>query len=793
MRPPFPFSAIVGQDALKRALLLGVIQPGLGGVLIRGTKGVAKSTAVRALAHLLPPIETVAGCPFQRRPGETIAGWPMPESTTITRPVPLIELPLGATEDRVLGTLHLEKALRGERPASRACWRRPIAASSISMRSTCCRTTWSTSCSTPPPPASIAWSATACPWSHPARFLLVGTMNPEEGELRPQLLDRFGLVVDVDDLSEAPERAEAVRRRLAYEADPAGFMSQWQNADAAEANRIVAAQRLLPQVRASDALLHQASQLCLSAGVEGLRADLVLCQAAIAWAAYQGRGEVEPADLEQVAELALAHRRTRPPEPPPKSGERRVESREPETNRTDGIRPAGSIIEPIAGWFATSVTPPRKVLADSRARGRWASGAPGRNAVGLGTVVAKVDWPATVRAAAPYQVERGRVDGLLRLTQQDLRFQERQPRAGCLLFFVIDTSGSMAAYRRMRQTKSAVLALLNQAFRQRDQVALLAFRGEAAELVLPPTKSLRIARSVLERLPAGGTTPLAEGLAAAGRFVRRQRRLQPRRPVWTVILTDGRANVSSSRDPQREALAASAAARHAGRDPRHRHRNRLAALRRGGRAGENHERRLPGPGAGAGPADPRSGGRGMSKRRHGLVVVVTGDGKGKTTSSLGLAFRALGNGFRVFMLQYIKGKWKTGEKKLADLLRDHAAELGLDIEIRPMGDGFTWITQNREQDIATTREIWDVSKEAIASGKYDIVILDEINVVMKLGYLDAKEVVEFLKSKPADLHVVMTGRGAPAEVVDFADCVSEVKMIKHHYKAGVQAQQGIEF
>src|SRR3979409_1641284 len=133
----------------------------------------------------------------------------------------------------------------------------------------------------------------------------------------------------------------------------------------------------------------------------------------------------------------------------------------------------------------------------------------------------------------------------------------------------------------------------------------------------------------------------------------------------------------------------------------------------------------------------------MSKRRHGLVMVVTGDGKGKTTSSLGLAFRALGSGFKVFMVQYIKGKWKTGEKKLADLLRAHAGHLGLDIEIRPMGDGFPWITQNREQDIATTREIWEVSKEAITSGKYDLVILDEINVVMseRLGYLDPSEVI----------------------------------------------------
>ena len=181
------------------------------------------------------------------------------------------------------------------------------------------------------------------------------------------------------------------------------------------------------------------------------------------------------------------------------------------------------------------------------------------------------------------------------------------------------------------------------------------------------------------------------------------------------------------------------------------------------------------------------------KRRHGLIIVNTGDGKGKTTAALGLAFRALGSGFKVFMVQYIKGKWKTGEKKLADLLRAHAEHLGLDVEVRPMGDGFTWVTQNREQDVATTREIWDVSKEAVASGRYDLVILDEINVVMKLGYLDPKVVVAFLRDRDPRQHVVLTGRGAPPEVIEAADLVSEVVPIKHPYRSGVKAQLGIEF
>ncbi len=185
----------------------------------------------------------------------------------------------------------------------------------------------------------------------------------------------------------------------------------------------------------------------------------------------------------------------------------------------------------------------------------------------------------------------------------------------------------------------------------------------------------------------------------------------------------------------------------------------------------------------------------MSKRRHGLILVNTGDGKGKTTASLGLAFRALGNGWRVFMVQFIKGKWKTGEKKFADWLATHAGELGGSIEIHPMGDGFTWDTKNPAQDIATTRQIWEFARQAIESRRFDLVILDEINVVMseKLKYLDPAEVIPVLATRDPDLHVVLTGRGAPPPIVEIADMVSEVRAVKHHYKAGVKAQQGIEF
>jgi len=858
MQPSFPFSAIVGQETLKRALLLAVIQPSLGGVLIRGTKGVAKSTAVRALASLLPPIEVVVGCPFQRRPAEQILDWPLPNDAAVAlRPLPLIELPLGATEDRLLGALHLEKALRGERafePGLLAAANRGILyVDEVNLL--------------PDHLVDVLLDAAASGMhrvereglslSHPARFVLIGTMNPEEGELRPQLLDRFGLVVDLSDLTEVEDRVEVVRRRLAYEGDAAAFVTAWSDADAAEAQRIVRAQALLPRVQVPDMLVRDLSERCLAAGVQGLRADLTLCKAACAWAAYQGRTAVESADLGAVAELALAHRRTRPPEPPggPRTEDRgskiedrglkredrgsRIEDREsrgddrqPFSSPPLGasvnhlsssivhppssiLHPPSSILHPLpstllpsAGLFASR---PRPALAGSVAEGRWRKGRAARHGPIVGSVPPRyvggstVAWAATLRAAAPHQAERrefGAGEQIL-VRAADLRSWPRRIPGGCLLLFVIDASGSMAAWKRIQQTKSAVLALLVQAYQHRDRIAFLAFRGTAAEMVLPPTRGLRTSRRVLEGLVVGGTTPLAQGLMAAGRFIYHQRRRQSRPPIWTVLLTDGRANVPLGLgDAWQDSLGQAQALRTCGAEflvvntetgwPRL---NKAVELARAlkadclcvqevlGRSLPDFQR----------PPNAARRRRMAKKRRHGLIMVVTGDGKGKTTSALGLAFRALGNGFRVFIVQYIKGKWKTGEKKLADLLRAHADQLGLDLEIRPMGDGFTWITQNREQDMATTREIWEVSKQAIASNRYDLVILDEINVVMKLGYLDPQEVIALLKSKDPALHVVLTGRGAPSEIRELADTVSEIAAVKHHYKAGIKAQQGIEF
>jgi magnesium chelatase subunit D len=591
MQPSFPFSALVGQAALQRALLLAVIQPALGGVLIRGTKGVAKSTAARALAALLPPIETVAGCPFQRAPAEEVPGWPLPAGApVVARPVPLVELPLGATEDRVLGSLHLERALRGERafePGLLAAANRGILyIDEVNLL--------------PDHLVDILLDAAASgvhhvereglSLRHPARFVLIGTMNPEEGDLRPQLLDRFGLAVDVADLADPADRAEAVRRRLAQEADPAAFAATWAGADRAEAERIEQGRRRLPQVRVPDEILRAVSARCLAAGVEGLRADLTLCRAAAAWAAYQGRAEVEAADVDAVAELALAHRRTRPPSPPDgpgnadrpprENGPTRTQQRpgpvSQDTERGPANAPAAGAAEQhftSAALFEPRARPGAEGLARSSQPGRWRDGSSRAGGAACGLVRPYrsgwvLSWSATLRAAAPHQARRRAAadGGRLLLCGADLRGRPRGGPAGCLLLFVIDASGSMAAWQRMRQTKAAVLALLRQAYQRRDRVALLAFRDRSAELVLPPARGFDAAWRALEELPVGGATPLAHGLAAGCRLVRGQRRRQPWQPVWTVVLTDGRANVSLAGDPWEDALAQARALASCGTD-----------------------------------------------------------------------------------------------------------------------------------------------------------------------------------------------------------------------------------
>ncbi|MFC5236272.1 putative cobaltochelatase [Pseudonocardia zijingensis] len=603
--PQFPFSAVVGHDDLRLALLLNAVHPGVGGVLVRGEKGTAKSTAVRALAALLPALDVVPGCRFGCAPGAPDPACPDgPHPGTVaaeTRPARLVELPVGATEDRLVGSLDLERALsegvRAYQPGLLADAHRGVLyVDEVNLLHDHL--------------VDLLLDAAAMgrahverdgvSVSHAARFLLVGTMNPEEGELRPQLLDRFGLTVDVRAARDVETRVEVVRRRLAFEADPDGFAAAWADQEQATARRIAQARERVDAVVLPDTELRRIAAVCAAFDVDGMRADLVIARGAVAHAAWRGAETVAEEDVRVAARLALPHRRRRDPFDEPGMDEqalddalREAAEEEPPDGPDDGgpgdgggapdpgegappssgsDSDAGAAPRP-AGDGTPRSTPPAS--APFRARllqvpgiGEGAPGRRSRARTDTGRVVrasgavprraADLHLPATIAAAAPHQHRRGRTGAGLRLHAGDLRSAEREGREGNLVLFAVDASGSMAARQRMAAVSGAVLSLLRDAYQRRDKVGLVSFRAGGAELVLPPTSSVPTAQTRLAQLRTGGRTPLAEGLLRARAVLRVERLRDPRRRALLVLLTDGRATVAArpGGDPVADACGA---------------------------------------------------------------------------------------------------------------------------------------------------------------------------------------------------------------------------------------------
>ncbi|MEU3767084.1 putative cobaltochelatase [Amycolatopsis keratiniphila] len=576
---PYPFTAVVGMPDLRLALVLSSISPAVGGVLVRGEKGTAKSTMVRALAGLLPGVDVVDACRFSCDPVEPDPACPdgphAQGSPAHRRPARLVELPVGAAEDRVIGSLNLERALADGvtdfQPGLLAAAHRGLLyVDEVNLLHDHLVDTLLDAAAMGR--ATVEREGVSV--SHAARFVLIGTMNPEEGELRPQLLDRFGLTVEVASSRDPELRVEVVRRRLAYEADPDGFAGQYAAADAELAADIEAAQRLLPSVKLPDEALRQIAEVCASFEVDGMRADIVTARTAVAHAAWAGRTEVTTDDVRVAARLALPHRRRRNPFDAPGISEEQLEQAlqdaEPEGPGPDddgpgsGAPPEGGDApppseggqEPSGGGSGGDQKP---VGAGEAFRARrfevkgTGEGAAGRRSraitdngrtIGVQPAGTKDGHPhllATVRAAAPHQRSRGRSGAGLVVRPQDLRFARREGREGNLVLFCVDASGSMGARQRMREVKTAVLSLLLDAYQRRDKVGLVTFRASGAELALPPTISVDAAASRLDGLATGGRTPLAEGLLEAARVLRIEAVRDPLRRPLLVVVTDGRA------------------------------------------------------------------------------------------------------------------------------------------------------------------------------------------------------------------------------------------------------------
>ncbi|AMT71685.1 VWA domain-containing protein [Mycobacteroides immunogenum] len=546
--PGYPLSAVVGHDQLRLALVLSAVRPDIGGVLIRGEKGTAKSTAVRALASVLASVDGAR----------------------------LVELPIGATEDRVVGSLDLQKVLRdGEHAFSPGLLARADGGVLYVDEVNLLHDHLVDVILDAAAMGRVHVERDGVSHSYDARFVLTGTMNPEEGELRPQLLDRFGFAVDVHASRDVAVRAEVIRRRLAYEADPAGFVRRYASEEAELAARIADARQLLPRVVLPDAELQRIAALCAAFDVDGMRADLVVARAAVAHAAWRGAETVGEPDIRVAAELALPHRRRRDPfdEPgldpdqldqamrdsaPPQDKD--GEDPEPDPDGPGGGGAPESAPEPAKAddsqQDSTSAPAPSRPSPAPSATFRAKTfrvpgvgmGAPGRRSAArnrTGKVIAPssdegfgVHVIGTLMSAASRVTQPGR---LPRPVLADVQWAIREGREGNLVIFVVDASGSMAARQKMSAVSGATLSLLRDAYQRRDKVAVITFRGQEAATLLAPTSSTHIAGRKLQQFDTGGKTPLAQGLLAARDLVARERGRDPHRRALVVVLTDGRA------------------------------------------------------------------------------------------------------------------------------------------------------------------------------------------------------------------------------------------------------------
>jgi magnesium chelatase subunit D len=579
----FPFSAIVGQDEMKRALIFNAIDPSIGGLLITGTRGTAKSTAARAMAALLPRIEVVDGDSFNSAPG------PGQEGQSVRVPTPFVNLPVGATEDRVLGTLDVERVLRaGEKhfePGLLARANRGVLyVDEVNLL--------------PDHLVDVLLDAVAMgvnrveregvSFTHEALVILIGTMNPEEGELRPQLLDRFGLSVAVAGYFEPEMRKEVVRRRIDFETDPQHYGEQWAEAETGLSTRIEQARSILSSVIVPDEHLDRLVEACAEARADGLRADIVAYKTARAIAAFDGRAEVNDFDVQEALALALAHRRrvaspaprpgnnSQPAPPDTPSGETKRDRPEPTQTRNQHSQPAsnqmrqesdptppdetpnenipaaGERVFAIGAGFDMARMITRRQRRNERAvvfgKGSFATSRRSGQVVRAVTPrpSEKLDLAieATIRAAALDSITNDIVDKpRLHIRSAHWRHKERRIRARNLILLLVDASGSMAALERMRAAKGAICSLLEDSYQRRDVVALITFRGETAEEILPPTRSPVFAYRRLAQLPTGGRTPLAEGLKRSRLVIERQKRKGDRARPFLVVVTDGRATV----------------------------------------------------------------------------------------------------------------------------------------------------------------------------------------------------------------------------------------------------------